>query len=58
MMSYLVDFDENASSIFCTSVVTYVKSWIQFDTMKRAGECDNMAQYLFFYNSLDIQVFC
>ena len=51
-----LNLNENASSIFCTSVVTYVKSWIQFDTMKRAGECDNMAQYLFFYNSLDTKV--
>ena len=51
-----LEFTENAHSIFCTSVTTYVNSWIKFEKMKANGECSNMATYLYFYNSLDTQV--
>ena len=49
-------FTEDAASVFCVSIVTYVKSWIQYDIMKHNGECHNMADYLYFYNTIDTQV--
>ena len=49
-------FTPAAVSIFNLDLELYVDSWIKFEELKILGEVQNMADYLKFYNLIDVRV--
>ena len=49
-------FTADASSIFNLDPLLYVESWIKFEELRILGEVENMADFLKFYNLIDVRV--
>lgn len=49
-------FTSAAYSIFNLDLELYVDSWIKFEELKILGQVQNMADYLKFYNLIDVRV--
>ena len=49
-------FTSAATSIFNLDLELYVDSWIKFEELKILGHIKNMADYLKFYNLIDVRV--